>query len=279
MVFGIRNLLSREQTLPRRRQLHEGSTKTLFDGPEPGTHVLHFKDLLSNVNQANQQIPGKGAINNRLSEMFMARLNELGIATHFVKRLNMSEQLVLAAEVMPFDATIHNVAVDDLSERLNVDNYFMLAKPIIEFSAKSSTGQMSILSPQHLESLGMLGGADVDDIMAVCQRVNDFLNGQFFAVGLRLLNCRLRFGRVYKGDFSEESGLLLIDEISPDSCAILDFETGERLDGLVTNARDQEEFRCAYETVASRFGMLTAGGPLDLRDTVSYVNTTTDEEG
>ena len=137
---------------------------------------------------------------------------------------------------------------------------------------------MSILSAQHLESLGMLGGADVDDIMAVCQRVNDFLNGQFFAVGLRLLNCRLRFGRVYKGDFSEESGLLLIDEISPDSCAILDFETGERLDGLVTNARDQEEFRCAYETVASRFGMLTAGGPLDLRDTVSYVNTTTDEE-
>lgn len=268
MVFGIRSLLSRSQSPARRRQLRDGGTKNLFDGPEPGTHVLHFKDaIIDAVDNQSHLIPGKGAINNRLSEMFMARLNEMNIATHFIKRLNMSEQLVYAAEVLAFDVVIHNIAVDDLAHRLNVENYYMLNKPIIEFVAKNSTGGQSIISDMHIDSLGYATEGDVEEILAICQRVNDFLNGQFFAVGLRLLNCRLRFGRVYKGDFGEDFNLILVDEVSPDTCAILDFETGERLDGLVSGGRDSYQIRCAYETVASRFGLLSEGGPVDLRDT------------
>ena len=88
--------------MARRRQIYEGSAKVLFEGPEPGTLVQHFKDDASAFNkQKHGTITGKGVLNNRICEYLMLKLADIGIPTHFVRRLNMREQLVREVEIIP----------------------------------------------------------------------------------------------------------------------------------------------------------------------------------
>src|SRR6266568_4561230 len=107
--------------MSRRRQIYEGKAKVLFEGPEPGTLVQYFKDDASAFNnQKKGTITGKGVLNNRISEYLMTKLNEVGIQTHFVRRLNMREQLVREVEIIPLEIVIRNVAAGSISVRLGI---------------------------------------------------------------------------------------------------------------------------------------------------------------
>jgi SAICAR synthetase len=105
--------------MSRRRQIYEGKAKVLFEGPEPGTLVQHFKDDASAFNnQKRGIITGKGVLNNRISEFLMLKLAEIGVPTHLVRRLNMREQLVREVEMIPVAVVVRNVAAGSLSQRL-----------------------------------------------------------------------------------------------------------------------------------------------------------------
>ncbi|MBT6284280.1 MAG: phosphoribosylaminoimidazolesuccinocarboxamide synthase, partial [Rhodospirillaceae bacterium] len=96
--------------MARRRRIYEGKAKVLFEGPEPGTLVQYFKDDATAFNNKKQgTITGKGVINNRISEFLMTRISEIGIPTHFIRRLNMREQLVREVEIIPVEVVIRNV--------------------------------------------------------------------------------------------------------------------------------------------------------------------------
>ena len=97
--------------MARRRQLYEGKAKILFEGPEPGTLVQYFKDDATAFNAKKKgTITGKGVLNNRISEYLMMRLTEIGIPTHFIRRLNMREQLIREVEIIPLEVVVRNVA-------------------------------------------------------------------------------------------------------------------------------------------------------------------------
>ncbi len=107
--------------MARRRQLYEGKAKILFEGPEPGTLVQYFKDDATAFNaQKKGIITGKGVLNNRISEYLMLRLAEIGVPTHFVRRLNMREQLIREVEIIPLEVVVRNVAAGSLSTRLGI---------------------------------------------------------------------------------------------------------------------------------------------------------------
>src|ERR1700750_1786973 len=107
--------------MARRRQLYEGKAKILFEGPEPGTLVQYFKDDTTAFNaQKKGVITGKGVLNNRISEYLMLRLGAIGIPTHFVRRLNMREQLIREVEIIPLEVVVRNVAAGSLSKRLGI---------------------------------------------------------------------------------------------------------------------------------------------------------------
>lgn len=259
MAIGFRSLFVKEKQAPRRRQVFQGSSKTIFDGPEPGTYVLQFKDDVILPGQDVAVIDGKGAINNRVSSLLMSRLKEVGIPTHHLRRLNMREQLVCAAEVVPVRVTIHNVAADDFADRLGLDTGQSLPRPIFEFSYNNRDLNYPIVSPYHAEVLEWVRVDEIDDMTAICQRTNDFLSGQFLALGLKLLNFTVEFGRLYRGDFYEDSQLILIDEISQDTCSLLDLQTGQRLDRSVVGERGAE----IYHLGAKRLGLLDETSPSD----------------
>jgi phosphoribosylaminoimidazole-succinocarboxamide synthase len=253
MTTDSRPILLSDYAQPRRRLLIDETTKTIFDGPEPGTYVLYFKDNLVYEDE-QETVNGKGILNNRISELLMTRLNELNIDTHFVRSLNMREQLVKATETLPFYLTIHNVACSQFAKRLGLEDGMILSKPIPEFSIRSKQLGNPVVAAEHLTSLGWCRFEEIDELLLTSQRINDFLCGQFLALNMRLMSFTLQFGRHYPLDMMD-SQIVIIDEISPDTFHALDLHTGRRLDqqGVEDDLENASEI---YQEVARRFGLL-----------------------
>ncbi len=248
--------------MSRRRRIYEGKAKVLFEGPEPGTLVQYFKDDATAFNnQKRGTITGKGVLNNRISEYLMTRLNEAGIPTHFVRRLNMREQLVREVEIIPLEVVIRNVAAGSLSKRFGLAEGTPLPRSIVEYYYKSDELNDPMVSEEHITAFGWAAPQDLDDIMALALRINDFLSGLFLGVGIRLVDFKLEFGRLYEG---EEMRIVLADEISPDNCRLWDLKTNEKLD-KDRFRRDMGGVEEAYQEVARRLGILPEGGPRDLK--------------
>src|ERR1700726_4895773 len=154
--------------LSRRRRIYEGNAKALFEGPEPGTLVQYFKDDASAFNnQKRGTITGKGVLNNRISEFLMTRLAEIGIPTHFMRRLNMREQLVREVEIIPIAFVIRNVAAGSLSQRLGIEEGTQLPRSIIEFYYKNDALNDPMVSEEHITAFGWATPQEIDDIMAL----------------------------------------------------------------------------------------------------------------
>ena len=253
--------------MSRRRRIYEGKAKVLYEGPEPGTLVQYFKDDATAFNnQKRGTITGKGVLNNRISEYLMTRLGEAGIPTHFVRRLNMREQLVREVEIIPLEVVVRNVAAGSLAKRFGLAEGTQLPRSIVEFYYKSDELGDPMVSEEHITAFGWANPQDIDDIMSLSLRINDFLSGLFLGVGLKLVDFKLEFGRLYE---NEEMRIILADEISPDNCRLWDVKTNEKLD-KDRFRQDLGKVAEAYQEVARRLGILPEAGIRDMQgpDTV-----------
>ena len=248
--------------MARRNKVYEGKAKVLFEGPEPGTLVQYFKDDASAFNNKKRGIiTGKGVLNNRISEHLMRQLNEIGIPTHFVRRLNMREQLVKAVEIIPIKVVVRNVAAGSLSTRLGIPEGTRLPRSIVEYRYKSDKLQNPMVSEEHITAFGWATTQDLDDMLSLALRVNDFLSGLFCSVGIRLVDFRLEFGLLDVGD---DVQVIVADEISPDNCRLWDMATDERMD-KDRFRRDLGKVEEGYQEVARRLGILPESGPRDIK--------------
>jgi phosphoribosylaminoimidazole-succinocarboxamide synthase len=248
--------------MARRKQIYEGKAKVLFEGPEPGTLVQYFKDDATAFNNKKRgTITGKGVLNNRISEHLMLRLHEIGIPTHFVRRLNMREQLVREVEIIPIEVVIRNVAAGSISQRLGIEEGTPLPRSIVEYYFKKDELNDPMISEEHITAFGWANTQEIDDILNMSLRINDFLLGLFTGIGIRLIDFKLEFGRLYEGD---EMRVVLADEISPDNCRLWDMQTNEKMD-KDRFRRDLGKVEEAYQEVARRLGILPEGGPADYK--------------
>jgi phosphoribosylaminoimidazole-succinocarboxamide synthase len=236
--------------MARRNKIYEGKAKIIYEGPEAGTIVQYFKDDATAFNaQKKDVIEGKGVLNNRLSEYFMTGLNHIGVPTHFIKRLNMREQLCKSCEIVPLEVIVRNFAAGTMSTRLGIEEGTQLPRPIVEYCYKDDSLGDPLVSEEHIAAFGWASQQDMDDILSLALRVNDFLSGVMYGVGI---NFKIEIGRVYDGDFQR---LIIADEISPDSCRLWDMETGQKLDKDVFR-RDLGNLTDAYTEVATRLGVM-----------------------
>ena len=212
----------------RRTRIYEGKAKILYEGPEPGTIIVHFKDDATAFNaQKKAVIEGKGVLNNRISEFIFTQLNELGLPTHFIRRLNMREQLVREVEIIPLEVIVRNVAAGSMAKRLGIEEGTALPRSIIEFCYKNDELGDPLVAEEHVTAFGWATPQEIDDIMAMTIRINDFMSGMFAAIGIKLVDFKIEYGRHYEGDMVRT---VLADEISPDSCRLWDMKTNEKLD-------------------------------------------------
>ena len=237
----------------RRRRIYEGKAKVLFEGPQPGTLVQYFKDDATAFNNKKRGvITGKGVLNNRISEHLMLRLAEIGVPTHFVRRLNMREQLVREVEIIPIEVVIRNVAAGSIAQRLGLEEGSQLPRPIVEYYLKNDELGDPMVTEEHITAFNWANTQDLDDMLQLALRVNDFLLGLFLGAGLRLVDFKLEFGRLWEDD---EMRIVVADEISPDSCRLWDVKTNDRLD-KDRFRRDMGRVEEAYQEVARRLGIL-----------------------
>jgi len=243
----------------RRRRIYEGKGKILYEGPEPGTLVQFFKDDATAFNKKKHEIiDGKGVINNRISEFIFTHLNRIGIPTHFIRRLNMREQLIREVEMIPLEVVVRNVAAGELSTRLGIEEGLVLPRSIIEFYFKSDALEDPMVSEEHITAFGWASPQELDDVMALAIRINDFLTGLFLGVGIQLVDFKIECGRLYEGDMMR---IILADEISPDSCRLWDIETKDRLD-RDRFRKDMGGLLEAYHEVARRLGIINENEPI-----------------
>jgi phosphoribosylaminoimidazole-succinocarboxamide synthase len=241
------------RTMNRRVPIYEGKAKQLFEGPEPGTLIQHFKDDATAFNNLKKgTINGKGVLNNRISEFLMLRLTEIGIPNHFIRTLNMREQLVRAVEIIPLEVIVRNIAAGSFSQRFGVEEGSILPYPIIEFCLKNDKLNDPIVAPEIIVAFQWAQPGELEEITAMALRINDFLSGLFLGLGIKLVDFKLEFGRHYEGNTVQ---VILADEISPDCCRLWDTKTGDKMD-KDRFRRDMGKVEEAYREVARRLGVL-----------------------
>jgi phosphoribosylaminoimidazole-succinocarboxamide synthase len=236
-----------------RKKIYEGKAKILYEGPEPGTLIQYFKDDATAFNaQKRAVIEGKGVINNRISEFVMMRLNAIGVHNHFIRRLNLREQLIKEVEIIPLEVICRNIAAGSMSQRLGIEEGTALPRSIIEFCYKDDKLGDPLVTEEHITAFNWATTQEIDDILAMTVRINDFLTGLFAGVGITLVDFKIEFGRIFEGDFSR---VILADEISPDSCRLWDIVSGEKLD-KDRFRRDLGNVIESYAEVAKRLGIM-----------------------
>ncbi len=245
--------------MTRRRKIYEGKAKTLYEGPEPGTLIQHFKDDATAFNaQKHEIIDGKGVLNNRISEYIFNNLNAIGVPTHFIRRLNMREQLIREVEIIPLEVVVRNVAAGSLSTKLGIEEGTQLPRSIIEFYYKKDELNDPMVSEEHITAFGWATPQEIDDIMALAIRVNDFLSGLFLGVGIRLIDFKIECGRLWEGDMMR---IVVADEISPDSCRLWDVKSNDKMD-KDRFRKDMGGLVEAYTEVARRLGIMKDDEPV-----------------
>jgi phosphoribosylaminoimidazole-succinocarboxamide synthase len=249
--------------MKQRRLVYEGKAKILYEGPEPGTLIQYFKDDATAFNaQKKGTINGKGVINNRISEHIFTLLANIGIPTHFLKRINMREQLIRQVEIIPIEVVVRNVVAGSLAKRLGLEEGAPLNRTILEYYYKDDALGDPMITEEHIACFGWATQEELHDISDMAIRINDFMSGLFAGIGIRLVDFKLEFGRIWDNDYAR---VILADEISPDGCRLWDLATDEKL--------DKDRFRQdlggeveAYQQVARRLGLLPEGADTEVLD-------------
>ena len=235
------------------KKLYEGKAKIIYAAPEKGTAIQHFKDHATAFNnQKKSIIEGKGILNNRISEHILSNLNQIGIETHLIKRINMREQLIKLVEIIPIEFVIRNIATGSITKRLGMEDGSVLEKPLIEFCYKNDDLNDPLVAREHILAFGWADAIELDLIIKQCFRINDFMLGMFKAVGIKLIDFKLEFGRLNQNGIKR---IILADEISPDTCRLWDATSDKKLD-KDRFRKDLGNLLEAYQEVARRLNIL-----------------------
>ena len=180
------------------KKLYEGKAKIIYETNDKGLVIQHFKDDATAFNALKKaNIEGKGVLNNRISEHLLNSLSQCGIQTHLIKRLNMREQLIKQAEIIPIEFVIRNIATGSLTKRLGISEGTVLEKPLLEYYLKNDELGDPLISKEHIYSFEWANEKEIKEIDKVSLRINDILQGIFRGVGIKLVDFKIEFGRIW----------------------------------------------------------------------------------
>ena len=206
-------------------KLYEGKAKIIYETKDKNLVIQHFKDDATAFNNLKKaKVEGKGVLNNRISEYILHNLSQCGIKTHLVKRLNMREQLIKKAEIFPIEFIVRNIATGSLTKRLGIPEGTVLDKPLLEYCYKKDELNDPLISKEHIFSFGWASEKEIEEIDKTTLRINDILSGIFRAIGIKLVDFKIEYGKAWNKD-NETSEIVLADEISPDTCRLWDAKT------------------------------------------------------
>tara|TARA_B100000965_G_scaffold175597_1_gene146424 strand:+ start:67 stop:858 length:792 start_codon:yes stop_codon:yes gene_type:complete len=237
------------------KKLYEGKAKIIYLTNDKHLVIQHFKDDATAFNNLKKsKVEGKGVLNNRISEYILSNLAQCGIKTHFVKRLNMREQLIRRAEIIPLEFIVRNVASGSLTKRLGIPEGTKLDKPLLEYCLKNDELQDPVVSRDHIFNFEWASKEEIKEIDEITLRINDILVGLFSGIGIKLIDFKIEYGKAWNKD-KNQNEILLADEISPDTCRLWDSKTEKKLD-KDRFRKDLGNIIEGYQEVAKRLGIM-----------------------
>ena len=236
-------------------KLYEGKAKIIYETNDKELVIQHFKDDATAFNNLKKaKIEGKGVMNNRISEYLLTNLGQCGIKNHLIKRLNMREQLIKKADIFPIEFIVRNIATGSLTKRLNIPEGTVLDRPLLEYCYKKDELQDPLISKEHIYSFGWATENEIRLIDSMTLRINDLLSGIFRGIGIKLVDFKIEYGKVWNKDIKERE-IVLADEISPDTCRLWDIKTEKKLD-KDRFRKDLGNVIQAYQEIARRLGIM-----------------------
>ena len=221
----INKFLWRINIMEKLNQLYEGKAKKVFATDDESLVIVSYKDDATAFNGLKKgQIEGKGAINNKMSNMLMQMLEKHGVATHFVEELNDRDTVVKKVSIVPLEVIIRNVSAGSFAKRYGVEEGIVFDEPTIEFSYKNDDLGDPLINSYHAIALKLATKEEIETIKSMAFKVNEVMKEYFRKIGVDLIDFKLEFGRLSDGT------IVLADEISPDTCRFWDSETHEKLD-------------------------------------------------
>ena len=236
-----------------KEKIYTGSSKTLYQADEDYALIMSFNDTLKLQDKSSIVISGKGVINNSISAFLMQKLELIGIETHFIQKNNMRQQLIQFVDVYPVQIYVSSLASGRYVTDFGMEDGFVFDSPIIDFRVKNGDLNYPIINEHQIYSFSWLSEKEIKNLKKVAIRVHDFLTGLFAGIGIRLVDIKLEFGRVFNG---EEYIIMLTDEISPDTCKLWDMYNNEKLCYEIAET-NPDLVISAYQEVLKRLNIKT----------------------
>lgn len=243
------------ETYQKGKTLYEGKASRLCQAADlqgnvdPNFLIIDRKNDITKLDgQVRDSIEGKGAYTNRISNVIFRMLEEHGIPTHYVRELSSNETLVKQTTPLKLEVVVRNIATGSLCKALPIKPGTVLQYPIIELDYKDDELGDPLINHGRALALGVVGDeAELLQIEEMAGTINDVLQDFFEEMGITLVDFKLEFGRLPSGE------IILIDEISPDTCRLWDAETGQSLDkDIFRNGKGNDATAAAYREVFER---------------------------
>lgn len=234
--------------MKKMEQLYEGKAKKVFATEDPDVVIVSYKDDATAFNGVKKgTIVGKGAINNRMTNLVFKKFEAAGIPTHFIEELNDRETAVKKVNIVPLEVIVRNVAAGSFSKRMGVEEGRELLCPILEFSYKNDDLGDPFINDDYALALGLATKEEIDQIRSYTLKINEIMKEYFLNAGMKLIDFKIEFGRFH-------GQIVLADEVSPDTCRLWDVNTNEKLD-KDRFRRDLGNVEEAYNEVFHRLGL------------------------
>ena len=232
--------------MEKKELLYEGKAKKVYTTDDPEQLIVSYKDDATAFNGLKKgTIAGKGVINNKMSNLLMARLEKEGIPTHLVKELSDRETLVKKVSIVPLEVIVRNISAGSFAKRYGVEEGIVFEQPTFELSYKNDDLGDPLMNDDHALALKLATPEELALIRRYALTVDKLMQEVWADCGVTLVDFKLEFGRL------EDGTIVLADEISPDTCRLWDSETHEKLD-KDRFRRDMGGVEAAYEQVMSR---------------------------
>ena len=234
--------------MEKKEFLYEGKAKRIFATDDPDYVILHYKDDATAGNgEKKGTIKDKGIINNEITAILFEKLEENGIKTHFVKKLNEREQLCQKVNIIPLEVIVRNVIAGSMARRLGIKEGTIPKNTIFEICYKNDDYGDPLINDHHAVAMELSTYEELEEIYKITAKINNLLKDIFDKEGIRLVDFKIEFGKNSKGE------LLLADEITPDTCRLWDKETNKKLD-KDRFRRDLGSVEEAYIEILKRIG-------------------------
>jgi phosphoribosylaminoimidazole-succinocarboxamide synthase len=205
--------------------LYEGKAKKIYKTDDKEKVVVYYKDDATAFNgEKKGQVEDKGVLNNAITSMLFKILEDKGIKTHFIEKLNEREQLCKKVDIIPLEVIVRNVAAGSMAKRLGLKEGLSLNTTVFELSYKNDDLGDPLINDYHAVGIGLTTFEELNKIYETVGKINEILKEFFLGLNIKLIDFKLEFGKDSNGE------ILLADEISPDTCRFWDAVTNEKLD-------------------------------------------------